>query len=82
MRASGFGHFSFNERIPGTQQVGNWIGHRADMDVGAKIKIPSPGRNRFPIIQPVVSHFPSFVLKINSTTRLVILLIILSLPLA
>jgi hypothetical protein len=44
------------ERTPGTNWIGGWVGPRAALDAVVKRKIPSPGREsnpRTPIVQPI-----------------------------
>jgi len=42
-----------DERAPGTQWIGCWVGSKTGLDVMAKIKILAPARNGILIVQPV-----------------------------
>jgi hypothetical protein len=51
-------HFTSNERAPGTQCIGGWLGPRASLDAVVKRKIPSPHQDLNPhIIQPVAQCY-------------------------
>jgi hypothetical protein len=51
--------FTPGKRTPGTHWIGGWVGPRAGLDAGARIKIcPYRGSNLDrPIVQPAVRHY-------------------------
>jgi hypothetical protein len=50
------------EKEPGIRWIGGWVGPRAGLDAVAKRKIPVPGGNRTPVVQPTAwtLYWPSY----------------------
>jgi hypothetical protein len=47
------GHFTPEERAPGTHWLGGWVGPKVGLDVVANKQNSTPAMNRTPVVQPV-----------------------------